>query len=190
MKKLAGLLLVAAGLWFVWPYYTLHKIGQASNSGDAAMLEQYVSWDKVRQGVKEDVNAAVVTSIAKVSEGTQASPFAGLAAAFAPSLVNNIVDAYMTPSGLATLMKERKARLGAVNQGGTPPQKTGNKKLGRENLRHAYFTGPTTFFVELGDKDGNDDDRLKLKLAFEDFGWKIVRIFLPLDGLTLSPPQN
>ena len=189
MKKLVGLAVVAAALWFAWPYYTLHKIGQAANGGNAEQLEQYVSWDKVRQGVKDDVNVVVAKSLAKASEGTQASPFAGLAAAFAPNIVNKIVDAYMTPAGLATLMRERKARLGAVSQGSAPPQ-TGEKKLGRENLRRAYFTGPTTFLVELGDKDGKEKDRLKLKLAFEGLGWKIVRIYLPLDGIALGAPQG
>jgi len=190
MKRPIVVIILALAVWIVWPYYTMHRIGQVVNDGDAAALEGYVSWDSVRQGIKDDVNAVFAQVMAKSSEEVQKNPFAGLAAAFAPVIVNQMVDGYMTPTGLAALMKNRKAYIANVGGGAAPAESSERKKMSAKNLKYAFFTGPTTFLVELGDKEGNDDQPLRMKLAFEGFGWKISRIYLPVDDIAKKIPQG
>lgn len=190
MKKWIAILVLALAVWFAWPYYTLHRIGQAVNEGDAATLESYISWDSVRQGIKEDVNAAFTQVMAKSSEEIKKNIFAGLAAAFAPAIVNQVVEAYMTPEGLASLMRNRKAYIAKVGDGTSSADSGGRKKMSTDNLKYAFFTGPATFLVELGDKEKQDDTPLRMELAFEGLGWKISRIYLPVNEIAQNMPRG
>ena len=67
------------------------------------------------------------------------------------------------------------------NQGVTQDSK--NKEL-TQRIEYAFFTGPLSFLVVLGDAKNQDD--LKVLMRFEDFSWKITRVFLPIDKMIAS----
>ena len=83
MKSIALAIAAAASVgWLAWPYVTAYGIAQAINDGDAAALETRVSWPAVRQGFKDDLNAAL-PSLVNEKQVDKAQPFGGLLSACA-----------------------------------------------------------------------------------------------------------
>jgi hypothetical protein len=100
---------IAAAVWLAWPYFTLYRIGKAINDGDAAALEQHVSWPAVRQGIKDDLNALFVGELAK-AEGSS-NPFAQFAANMVPALIERSAS-LIGPSSFLIMLRKGAAQHG------------------------------------------------------------------------------
>jgi hypothetical protein len=87
-----------------------------------------------------------------------------------PTLIDTIVDAYVTPEGIAALISNPEVlkNLRHPQQFRFPTGKSGNSS----KIKHAFFTGPRTFVVE---REG-----IKLGFRFSGFGWKLYEIDLGL----------
>jgi hypothetical protein len=87
-----------------------------------------------------------------------------------PTLIDAIVDAYVTPEGIAALISNPEALKSLKH-----PQQfrfpTG-KAEDWSKVKHAFFTGPCTFVVE---RDG-----IKLRFRFRGLGWKLYDLDLGL----------
>ena len=81
----------------------------------------------------------------------------------APTLIDTIVDAYVTPEGVAALISNPEV----LNNLKHPQQFRfpAGKAEDWSKVKHAFFTGPRTFVV---DRDG-----IKLKFRFTGSGWKL-----------------
>jgi hypothetical protein len=160
VKRIAGAIAAAASVgWLAWPYLSAYGIAQAINNGDTVALETRVSWPSVRQGFKDDLNAALPL-LANEQQVDKAQLFGGLLSALIPIMIDKMVDAYMTPSGFATRLREH--------------------KLDWRNVKYAFFASPTSFLIVLGDPERSDDRRLEVMMQFQDFGWKVSRVYLPV----------
>jgi hypothetical protein len=181
MKLSIGVLL-AAVFWLAWPYWTLYSFIMAVRAGDPVAIEKHVSWVEVRQGLKDDFNAAFAKSIAEDDE-LKDNPFSGLAIALGPAVVNNVVDTIVTPQGLAALVTNTRPTTTQteVDQTAQHDSTEATTQPALHHLRWAFFNGPNSFLVVFGGDDQGEPVRIVLKLR--DFGWKITRIFVPLDEL-------
>ena len=164
MKKIAVIVGLVVVAWAAWPYVTFYRIASAIDARDAAALERHVAWDPVRQGIKEDLRVVLNRSRPGAPGANPGNnPLSDLAALLLPAVLDTAIDAAITPSGLVTLLPD--------------------KKLDLDNVKFAFFTGLTSFRVELVDPETADDARLKIVMRFQGLGWKITRIFLPVDKL-------
>ncbi len=103
------LVLVVAGGYVAWPYYTLQRFDSALAQGDEAVLARLVDWPAVRAGLEVEVAALRGEEAAA---GAPAEPEGGaLTALIAPNIRDLRIDAYASPQGLARLLRERKMRL-------------------------------------------------------------------------------
>jgi Protein of unknown function (DUF2939) len=87
-----------------------------------------------------------------------------------PTLIDAIVDAYVTPEGIAALI----SNPGVLKSLKHPQQfrfPTG-KAEDWSKVKHAFFTGPRTFVAE---RDG-----IKLRFRFTGSGWKLYALDLGL----------
>ena len=188
MRKtiLVAVALAATG-WLAWPYYAVYRITKAVDEGDTVKLEQYVSWPSVRQGIKDDLNAVLAYRLANDPEASGA--VGGLGAILLPAAINQMVDSYMTASGLAELLRARRLsqfEKGVLSKPEPAPAQavTRDKKHDREReelsqrIKYAFFEGPLSFLVVLGKPNSQDD--LKVLMRFEELSWKITRVFLPV----------
>ena len=82
-------------------------------------LERRVAWDSVRGGLREDFNAVLARS-------TQA---AGLAALVGPAIINNAIDSFVAPQGIASLL--RIAKVPTPNADRRPSSTLDDKQRGR-----------------------------------------------------------
>lgn len=169
MKKAA---LAAAALLLAWllisPRVTVLRMQAAAQDRDADALAAHIDFLAVREDLKEQVNAYVMAGVAEESDGND---FAALGGLFASVVVEKLVDAFVTPSGLVMLMEGEDPGLdfGRPNTGGTP-----RKPL--DEARYRYL-GWDRFAVIVPTEDGAET---QFVLERQGLRWRLVAIRLPL----------
>jgi len=123
----SGLAVIAA-LWLAAsPYLAVRSLGDALRSGDADSLEDHVDFARLREDLKAQLNAAMLKgNTAELAD----NPFAPLALALGSKLVDGMVDAFVTPAGLAQLASGRDA----ANGGPTVIDRTRGEPFARGRL--------------------------------------------------------
>ncbi|MDQ6655079.1 MAG: DUF2939 domain-containing protein [Verrucomicrobiota bacterium] len=167
----AGLLL----LYLVSPYWSFWQLTKIVRSHDATRLENRVDFRAVRESLKQQLRGKVPHGSTTPADRKK-DPFSGLLERLAPALIDQLVDAFITPEGLAALIadpqlaREAKAKDPAalVHAAGGGA----DKDLGWSDVKYAFFTGPRNFLV--------DTQGVKLRFRFSKFRWILNAVELPL----------
>ena len=148
-------------LYGVSPYFSFWRFTVALRTGDAAAVSSHVDFPAIRASLKKQL-------VARFTQGTTGHK---LWNDLGPTLIDAIVDAYVTPEGIAALISNPEVLKSLKH-----PQQfrfpTG-KAEDWSKVKHAFFTGPRTFVVE---RDG-----IKLRFRFTGSGWKLYDLDLGLD---------
>ena len=157
------------------PYVTLWQFKNVLESNDRTRMETYVDFRSVRESLKQQLRAKIPRS-----EGTaekKQDGFAGLVERLAPALIDQLVDAFVTPDGLAALIADpqiaKQAR--AKNPNAIVGALTADKRLDSSEVKHAFFTGPRDFMVNV--------QETKLRFRFSKFRWTLKTVELPLEAV-------
>lgn len=156
---------VAAG-----PYLTVYAIKTGIVENDAEKLSENIEFPTLRQNMKEQLNASMMKSTATEMKD---NPFAALAVGFATKMVDGIVDSFVTPSGLSTLMEGKKPNNDGAS-GNDPPQKKDDLF---KNARFSYDS--VSKFSIWVPNDKGEETRFVLKR--DGFSWKLVNLVIPMD---------
>ena len=163
MKLIRWLVIICVVLLLVYgasPYFSFWRFTAAVQSHDAAAISSRVDFPAVRASLKKQL----VARFANHAPGHKRWSNLG------PTLIDAIIDAYITPEGIAALLSN--------------PQALKNLKSPREfrfefgkneawsKVRYAFFTGPRSFVV---DRDG-----IKLGFQFTGSGWQLHDLDLGL----------
>lgn len=81
---------------------------------DATAISGYIDFPSVRTSLKEQLNTALLAQEAQ--EQQMSAVAAGLALAIFPSIINRLVDSYVTQSSIATLLSSNKLNLEQTSQ--------------------------------------------------------------------------
>jgi hypothetical protein len=159
---------VAAG-----PYITIHQIKSGVEQKDSEALSEYVDFQILRGNLKDQFNAAVMQ---KATAEMKNNPFAALAMGFVAKLAEGMVDSFVTPSGLASLMEGKKPLSEEKPQ---PYSANGERKQALfENSRYSYDS-PNKFSIWV--KSDNERE-FRFVLTRYGFSWKLTNIIIPTDG--------
>jgi DUF2939 family protein len=142
------------------PYFSFWRFASAVRAGDNAAIRSRVDFPAVRASLKKQL----VARFARATSGHNRWINIG------PTLIDVMVDAYVTPEGIAALV----SNPGALKNLQAPQRfhiQTG-KNADLSKFRYAFFTGPRTFMV---DRAG-----MKLQFRFEGFGWRLTDMELGL----------
>lgn len=176
---LAVALGLSAGVYFS-PYLAVRGLQSAAQERNAARMADYVDFPSVRDSLKASLNAMLAAEMAKASGG-QANPFAALAAAFVGALVEKVTDAFVSPEGLAMLMRGEKPDF----QKGQP---SGAPKDGDSFSSDAGYETFDRFVVTVKPKQGKES----IGLVFTRQGliaWKLTALRLEgMLGAKEAPP--
>ena len=167
LAALAAAYVVAA------PYWTVHQMKSAAQRRDGEALAEYIDFPSVRQSLKDQLNALYLKGMAD-DEKMADNPFATLGAAFAGVMVDRIVDAYVTPAGLAQLMAGEKPEFESDPRD-EAPEKSQREPLANASMSYESFD---KFTVRIVNADGKE---AKFVLRRRGFGWKLTEIIVPLD---------
>ena len=166
-----ALVFVLAGYLIASPYFTTYQMQRAADARDGEALSEHVDFPAVRQNLKDQFNAEVASSLGETEED---NPFAALGAAFGSLMIDRVVDAFVTPAGIARMM-----------EGDVPePSPSSDDEPRRDNEREPFseasmaYEGFSKFAVTVHDEETDDDIRFILRR--HGLGWKLTEIWLPL----------
>jgi hypothetical protein len=157
---------VLGGVYLASPFVSIGVITAALLAGDQARLECNVDFPSVRAGLKEDLKAQMNKQAAKKD-----NPWGQLGAAVGLALIDPLVDACVTPAGIASLVQNAKVKgLPSKTDKTTPPPPAQEGK--QLKVRRCWFTAVSEFQVEY-------DNGVKLRLQRRGLRWQLTRIILP-----------
>ena len=155
---LAGLLLLYAAS----AYYSVWRFSETLRAHDMNALAARVDFNAVRGSLKQQIRDHFLGVLAKKKKDRLAQ----FLAANAGDPLDQLIDAYITPEGLATIISDpaplKNARSLSTLPGINDAQP---REIDWSKFRHAYFTGPRDFAVE--------HEGIKLRFRFEAQGWKL-----------------
>ena len=181
------ILVTVAALYLVSPYYAFWRFTEALKAGDQQRFEKMVDFRSVRESLKKQLRA-------KLNEGKDPNApkkersLLGLSDQFVPRLIDTLVDAYVTPAGLAALLADLN-NVEAVRTGNpdaAPDARDAaviaesdavREKVGWKGVRYAFFTGARDFLIDV--------DGTKLRFRFSKGRWILKSVEPELDQLRL-----
>ncbi|HEY4583596.1 MAG TPA: DUF2939 domain-containing protein [Lysobacter sp.] len=166
--------LLAVGYVAASPYLAVRAMRDAAMAGDAAGVAAHVDFPAVKESLKANLAASMMKSAGH--DGDE-NPMAGAGAMFAMALVGPMIDAMVSPDGLAALMKHgalpKPAMFGPED---APPAEPTAQARPDARMRYRDLN---TFVVTLGDDAGSD---APVGLVFRRHGltgWKLTSLDLP-----------
>lgn len=186
-------LVVVAALYLVSPYYSFWRFTQALKAGDQQRFEKMVDFRSVRESLKKQLKAKLAEGKPPKdpNEPKRENALFALSEQFAPRLIDTLVDAYVTPAGLAALLanvknadvpggagtRDPNASADPRQGGAIADSEAVRKKLGWGSVRYAFFTGARDFLIDV--------DGTKLRFRFSKFRWTLKTVEPELSELRL-----
>lgn len=168
------LIFAAIGVLFVSfvvaaPYFTVHQMKKAARDHDGEAFSEYVDFPSVRQSIKDQVNAALLSDMA--SEKVDENPFAAMGVALAGVIVDKVVEAYVTPAGISRLMSGENVDASEEGRSST--------EYGTHPLSNAAMSYESlSKFVVTVNAGSNREGRFVLRRR--GLEWKLTEILIPL----------
>jgi DUF2939 family protein len=152
------------------PYFSFWRFAAALRSGDSAALSSHMDFPAIRASLKKQL-------VARFAKGTPGNKWWSN---LGPSLIDAIVDAYVTPEGIAALISNPEVLKNLKH----PQQFRFPTGKGEDwsKVKHAFFTGLRTFAV---DREG-----ITLRFRFKGWGWKLYDVDLGLGESKETPAEN
>jgi hypothetical protein len=141
----------------------------AAELRNAEALAEHVDFPSLRQSLKDQLNVVVMSAMAK-EEGDS---FAALGAVFAGAMIEGLVDAMITPSGLRQMMAGQDVSPGAE------PTDEGDVAKPFEGASGAYDSF-SRFVITVPAEDGNSSQFI---LRRDGLSWKLTEILITLPEL-------
>ena len=168
-----AVLVAAALLYLVSPYYSVWRFSETLRAHDMNGLSQRVDFNAVRGSLKKQIRDHFLGVLAKKKKDRLAQ----FLAANAGDPLDQLIDAYITPEGLALIISDPAPLKNASSISSLPGINDAHpREIDWSKFRHAYFSGPRDFTVE--------HEGIKLRFRFEAQGWKLHDLDLEL------PPVN
>ena len=156
------------------PYAATWRMWQAARAGDADTLSALIDWQQVRSALKQDIADGIVGM--RTQELVASNTLAPFGSSFMAGIAGSIVDRDVTPEHLAIALRGLRQDDRATDQGA---------------ISYAFFSSPTEFELALRAPGQDDDDPpLRLKMAWHNFGWHIVRAIVPQDLMEQASFDN
>lgn len=182
---------MSVGAYAASPLLAVRALQAAAQAGDADKLQRLVDFPAVRESLKGQLNALVIESMQSDPE-LRDNPFAGFAAVLAPAIVNQAVDGYVTPDGLARMLQAKPPAPTTLPTAEAPPSAEAGVQVGKATIKHGYRDFDTYTVTSTGaDKPGAQFNFVLHRQGL--FGWKLARIELPKSlgkptAAPISPP--
>jgi hypothetical protein len=110
----AILLMAFLAAWYVLsPFLMLRALSYAVKDGDRDAIAADVDFPPVRENLKQQLDGYLETRIAGPRKG---DPFSRLLLSLAPAIGDRVIDAIVTPDGVATILRQHTSQT----SGGSP----------------------------------------------------------------------
>jgi hypothetical protein len=163
--RLALLILLLGIAYAAWPVYAALEIREALMAGDAQTLADRIEWEPLRASLKSSISPQTMARLAADPEAPKPSLWQRVKAFIKPKLAETVIDRYITPEHLPTLLGYQRAYRGTIRPAlglkEPPTQLAGTWFAGGRidrfvsfwvRVRSAVFHSPTQFVLEVEDK--------------------------------------
>lgn len=182
MKKiipltLLAVLALAAGFWlYTGPQRALRDIKVAADAGDVEGIRERVDVPAVKESLKEQLSALMMKKLAS-DKDMQDNPFGKLGMLFAGKMVEGMVDAAVTPTHLAALLKGNRAAAFGKEDAAAPA--AGESLDSKADLEGSY-NSLDRYTLRLLDK-ATHKPAVALTMHRDGLSWRLTSIQLPID---------
>ena len=161
---LLSLALCAFAAWLYFsPYLAYRKLTRAADRGDVEALNDVVDFPALRTSFKDNIRTAVSREISDDA----GNPFAAMGGALAGMLTGRVVDAAVTPAGIA-----------ALTRGNDPTDADDDSRGDRENEkveRDRRYEGLNRFAIRYLDRE-NGGEQYALIMRRDGLRWKLTGV--------------
>lgn len=167
----AGALALFALAWATAPVFTAQALIGAAKSGDEPRLEQLVDFPVLRESMKAELQAELVSRMRRDPRVAE-SGLGGLGIMLAPMLVSGAVDVLVTPEVVADMVRTAEAPDPT-----RPADPDPADRADADDIHQSWgYRSLNEFAVTLTDRD-RPDDRLALILERRGlFEWKLAAV--------------
>lgn len=158
----------AIGFYFS-PYIAVYNMKNAAEKQDADALSRYVDYPALRESLKANFNAMMASEIAQSD-----NPFGALGTALGAALVNQMIDAFITPESLAMMIKGEEPQIGNTEKQHT--EKSASKVEAETSMS---YEGLNQFVVKVKDKSSSEDPVRFIYKRAGIISWKLSALRLP-----------
>lgn len=174
-KKIIGaiiaLIIVICGYVYASPYLAINNIKKAAQAGDSDTVSKYIDYPSVRQSFKDQMNAMMMKEMVNQKD----DGFAALGAMLASTMVDKMVDSFITPEGMTMILKGKDFKDAAQSSEGTSTQEA------KEEDQPEYKTRYTSFSdFEVMIQDPKDLKAVTVKMVRDGLSWKVNKIVVPI----------
>jgi hypothetical protein len=152
-------LCVAAAWLYFSPYVAYRKITRAADRGDVEALNDVVDFPALRTSFKDNVKTAVAREIS----ANRDNPLAAMGGTLAGMLTAPLVDAAVSPAGIAALTR------------GHDPREDGDEDRGNDLERDRRWEGMNRFAVRYLDPE-TGGEQIALILRRDGLSWKLAGV--------------
>jgi hypothetical protein len=173
-------------VYIVSPYLSFWRFSDAVRAGNRQGVASHVDFPALRESLKRELRARFYPPMA-TEKPKKKDRLRDFLQGMAPSLIDTLVDAYITPDGVAALLADPHISMttNPENVGASTSLSTARHNIDWSKVHYAFFTSPRDFLV--------DANGTKLRFRFSRAGWLLREIDLPLDGnapATASSPAG
>lgn len=160
-----SLLICVAAAWLYFsPYLAYRKLTRAADRGDVEALNEVVDFPALRTSFKENVKTSIAREISRDGD----NPFAAMGGALAGMITGPIVDAAVTPAGIAALTRGNDPREG--NEGDE-----GDREEASNLERDRRYEGMHRFAIRYLDRE-TGAEQVALIMRRDGLGWKLAGV--------------
>ena len=167
-KLIATIVVALFLIYAVSPYYSIWRFGEALGTHDMNALASRVDFDAVRGSLKQQIRDHFLGVLAKKKNNRLAQ----FLTASTDNPLDRLIDAYVTPEGLAAIISDPAPLKNASSLSSLPGVGGPRKEIDWSKARHAFFISPRDFAL--------DHEGIKLRFRFNGFGWKLHALDLQL----------
>lgn len=164
----AAVLLLFVGAYVASPFWAARQLRVAAATGDTDSLEKLVDFPAVRDSLRSQLTV-ILTERMRQDPDLKGNPFAGIGMMLMPVVINKMVDGFVTPDAIATMVAQ-----GHVAKASGPAE-------GNPRVTYDYgYRALNRFDVRM--KSGEAADGRTVTFAFDRrglFTWRLVRIQIP-----------
>jgi hypothetical protein len=175
--------IVLVGYLAAGPFIVMHQIQSALAQRDSEALSTHVDFPTLRTNLKEQINVLVMKNAA---HDLQDNPLGAFGMALASRVAESMVDALVTPAGLASLMTGTRPRK--TDSGAGTPSPNEDHGTPFKHARYSYDSD-SKFSAFVKGPQGNGD-AVRIVFTRDGLSWKLSNIVIPPalfdDGKTAS----
>lgn len=166
------ILLGLVGYVVAGPYLSLYQLRTAVEDQNSEKLSNNIDFPILRQNLKEQLSVRIIKhTMTELKD----NPFSALAIGIASKMVDTMVDSFVTPAGLASMMEGEKPKLNDAS--GSSADSTRPKRKPFENANYS-FESINRFSVRVPNDKGEE---IRFILTRSGINWKLSNILIPLE---------